>query len=69
MQWLIWQFQKDVESMIKYLTEGQVAQFQKNGVIVIPDFYRDEEINSIQRGIYDVIGQVMVKNGVPDTRT
>lgn len=55
--------------MIKYLTEGQVAQFQKDGVIVIPEFYSDEEIKSIQRGIYDVIGQVMIKNGVSDTRT
>ena len=54
--------------MIKYLTEGQIAQFQKDGVIVIPEFYHDEEIKTIQRGIYDVIGQVMIKNGIPENR-
>lgn len=51
------------------LTEHQVAQFRRDGVIVIPNFYRDEDIHPIQRGIYDVIGQVMIKNGVPDTRS
>lgn len=45
-----------------------MALFQKNGVIVISNFYSDEEVNLIRRGIYNVIGQVMIKNGVPDTR-
>lgn len=54
--------------MTKYLTNQQVAQFQNDGVLVIPDFYRVENILPVQRGIYDVIGQVMLKNGVPDTR-
>lgn len=54
--------------MSQYLTEQQVAQFNNNGVIIIPGFYRDEDIQPIQRGIYEVIGHVMIKNGVPDTR-
>lgn len=55
--------------MSDYLTDEQVAQFNKDGVLIIPDFYKSEEIQSIQRGIYDVIGQVMIKNGVADTRS
>lgn len=54
--------------MRKCLNDHQLAQFRKDGVLVIPGFYRDEDIRPIQQGIYDVIGQVMLKNGVPDTR-
>jgi hypothetical protein len=55
--------------MTKYLTESQKKQFQKDGIVVIPDFYLESDIISIQRGIYDVIGQVMIKNSFPDTRS
>jgi hypothetical protein len=51
-----------------YLTDEQVARFRKDGVLVLRDFYRDEDIQPIQRGIYDVIGNIMIKNGVPDSR-
>jgi hypothetical protein len=54
--------------MSRILTDGQVSEFSSNGVIVIPDFYRTEEILPIKRGIYDVIGHVMIKNGISDTR-
>lgn len=55
--------------MDKYLTPEQVANFHRDGVLVIRNFYRVEDILPIQRGIYNVIGQVMIKNGLRDTRS
>lgn len=54
--------------MKKYLTDEQVALFKRDGVIVVRDFYLSEDILPIQRGIYDVIGNLMIKNGLPDSR-
>ena len=54
--------------MKKHLSENQVEEFKSNGIIVIPDFYNSKDINLVQRGIYNVIGQVMLKNGIPDKR-
>lgn len=51
-----------------HLSEEQLANFARDGVLIIPDFYREKDIQPIQRGIYDVIGQVMLKNGVTDDR-
>lgn len=50
------------------LTERQVAQFREDGFLILPEFYPEKDILQIQRGIYDVIGQVMIKNGVIDAR-
>jgi len=55
--------------MSNYLTEQEKAQFAKDGVLIIRQFYRDEDITPIQRGIYDIIGQILIKNGLPDHRT
>lgn len=54
--------------MDKILSSDQVAKFKKDGLLVIPKFYEEEDILPIQRGIYEVIGQVMIKNKVTDTR-
>lgn len=54
--------------MEKYLTPEQAEQFRQDGVLVIQNFYQDANILPIQRGIYAVIGQVMTKHGIPDTR-
>lgn len=54
--------------MNNYLTQQQVDEFNKDGVLVLPAFYQDEDIEKIQHGIYDIIGNVMVKNGMPDKR-
>jgi hypothetical protein len=54
--------------MGKYLTEEQVTQFKENGFIMIPGFYREQDILPIQRGIYEIIGQVMIRHGIPDRR-
>lgn len=54
--------------MNQILDENQIAQFKDDGIIIVRDFYSEEDIYPIQRGIYDVIGQVMIKNGVLDSR-
>jgi hypothetical protein len=54
--------------MKQILSSDQVAKFKKDGLLVIPNFYKEEDILPIQRGIYEVIGQVMIKNKVTDTR-
>lgn len=54
--------------MTKHLNEQQVKQFKNDGVVVVPNFYDEEDIVCIQRGIYDLIGQIMIKNKVPDNR-
>jgi hypothetical protein len=54
--------------MEKYFTSEQVERFRQDGVLVIRNFYQDKDILPIQRGIYDVIGQMMAKNGISDTR-
>jgi hypothetical protein len=54
--------------MKKILSSDQLAKFKKDGLLVIPRFYKKKDILPIQRGIYEVIGQVMIKNNVTDTR-
>lgn len=54
--------------MGKYLTVNQIDEFEKTGVLVVPGFYDVAEIESVRRGIYDIIGLIMVKYGVEDTR-
>jgi len=54
--------------MKRYLTPEQVATFHDTGILVLRDFYAPEDVESIQRGIHQVIGQVMLRHGVPDTR-
>lgn len=45
------------------------ADFERDGFLVIRSFFdQKESIEPIQRGIYDVIGQVLKKAGVRDTR-
>ena len=51
------------------LTEAQRHTFATEGLLVLPGFYRqDHDIEPIQRAVYDIIGQVMRRHGVPDTR-
>ena len=58
----------EIDAMGKHLTKEQVMKFHQDGVLVIRDFYQDTDIQPIQQGIYDVIGQVMVKHGIADHR-
>ena len=51
------------------LSRTQLDCFARDGVLVLPGFYDLEaEIEPIWRGIHAVIGQVMQRHGVPDTR-
>lgn len=53
----------------KVLSAAQVAQFQDQGVLVVRGFYeRDADLLPVQRGIHDVIGQVMRRHGIADQR-
>lgn len=54
--------------MCKKLDKRQIEVFKEDGVIIVPGFYSEEEVHLVQRGIYDVIGQVMIKNGIVDNR-
>jgi hypothetical protein len=55
--------------MMNLLTDPQAAEFGTNGVLVLPNFYDlESEVAPIQRGIHDVIGEVMRRHGVNDTR-
>jgi hypothetical protein len=51
------------------LSAEQQQSFHENGVLVVPGFYdRCNDVEPVQRGIHEVIGQVMKRHGVPDTR-
>ena len=51
------------------LTGEQVRLFHQDGFLVIKDFYDlESEIHPIQKGIHQVIGQVLKRHGLPDTR-
>lgn len=55
--------------MSRYLSPEQIDTFNETGIVVLPCFYAAEDIEAIQRGVYEVIGQVMIRHGIPDTRT
>jgi hypothetical protein len=54
--------------MNKYLKPDQIAEFERNGVLIIRNFYDECDVGAVQRGIHDVIGQVMLKHGIADLR-
>ena len=50
------------------LSEEQIAQFKRDGVLVVRGFYAAAEIGPIQRAIHDIIGQVMKRHSIVDDR-
>lgn len=51
------------------LTQNQISDFKERGFLILRGFYdKVSDISPIQKGIYDVINQVMVKNNVRSTR-
>lgn len=51
------------------LSSEQCEVFRRDGVLVLRDFYdANRDIEPIQRAIYEVIGQVMLRHGVADER-
>lgn len=55
--------------MAQYLTVEQIEDFKENGILVLRNFYAAADIDAIQLGIYEVIGQVMIRHGFADTRS
>lgn len=54
--------------MSRQLNTKQIEQFRRDGILIIPDFYQEKDILPIKRGIYDIIGQVLFENDIPDRR-
>jgi len=50
------------------LTAAQVEAFQRDGVLVINNFYRRDDVEAVQRGIYDIIGRLMRQHGLAAER-
>jgi hypothetical protein len=50
------------------LSQTQIADFARDGFLVLPGFYDRADVEAVQRGAYEVIGAVMARHGVADTR-
>jgi hypothetical protein len=51
------------------LTDQQLTEFKLNGFVVIKDFYDlTTQILPIQQAVYQLIGKVMERHGIPDQR-
>ena len=50
------------------LSHAQLDEFSKNGFLVIQDFYDKNDIEAVQAGIHAIIGEVMARHGLEDTR-
>ncbi len=50
------------------LQPEQLAQFHRDGVLVLRSAYDSADIEMVQRGIYEVIGRVMQRHGLADMR-
>src|SRR5450432_2446290 len=51
------------------LSAAQIATFEREGLLVLAGFYDlESDIAPIQAGIHAVVGQVMKRHGVADTR-
>lgn len=52
------------------LNGDQIKAFRANGFVAIKGFYDiDRDLVPVQEGIYKVIGQVMKRHGLPDSRS
>lgn len=52
---------------LKLQTE-QIEQFKRDGVLILQSVYDLADIMAVQKGVYDVIGRVMQRHKLPDTR-
>jgi hypothetical protein len=51
------------------LTQEQLGEFKRDGVLIVRGFYDlQADIAPIQAGIYRIVGQVMKRHGIRDTR-
>ena len=50
------------------LTQDQIAQFHRDGVLAVKAAYDPADVAAVQRGIHAVIGRVMQRHGIEDRR-
>jgi ectoine hydroxylase-related dioxygenase (phytanoyl-CoA dioxygenase family) len=50
------------------LDQTQIDQFARDGYLILKGFYDPEDVAQVCKGIYAVIGQVMQRHGVVDSR-
>jgi hypothetical protein len=50
------------------LSSDQIAMFQREGFLLLRDFYAFDLVQEVCLGVYDVIGQVMCRHSIPDHR-
>ncbi|ANJ67713.1 phytanoyl-CoA dioxygenase [Halothiobacillus diazotrophicus] len=50
--------------MNEILSSEQIEIFHRDGVVVIPNFYNMDKITPIQKGIYDIIGQIITREEI-----
>lgn len=50
------------------LQPEQIAQFHRDGVLVLRSVYDSADVEAVQKSIYEVIGLVMRRHGLVDTR-
>jgi hypothetical protein len=50
------------------LQPEQIAQFHRDGVLVLRSVYDSADVEAVQKSIYEVIGLVMKRHGLVDTR-
>lgn len=56
-------------SLEYFLTKDQLAEFHRNGVLILKGFYNlDRDIRPIQQAIYEIIGLVVSKYELPISR-
>jgi hypothetical protein len=52
----------------RLLSDEQITAFKRDGVLLLRNFYRAEDVLAVQRGIHDIIGRVMRQHGLTDRR-
>lgn len=58
-----------IVSLEYFLTKDQLAEFHRNGVLILKGFYNlDRDIRPIQQAIYEIIGLVVSKYELPISR-
>lgn len=50
------------------LNQAQVDDFAQNGFLVIQDYYDAADIEAVRKGVHAIIGAVMARHGMADTR-
>ena len=51
------------------LSTDQIESFQRDGFLVVKSAYDRNNMERIQRGIYEIVGLVMKQNGTSDYRS